>query len=165
MKVKPALLFLPLLLLLSGCPQGTKYSLCLPSEPVDKALLGTWTTEAESPEFKKVIISRRDDYSYRVEVFDTAAPYSLDVTQFIARITKLGDYRFIEAQPLGSSRDSSYYLYCFELLNKKNARTFDVVLAGHGMHHVTSTETYREEVLESSQAKGFLIQEKVWKKK
>lgn len=157
-----ALLVLPFLLLFTGCPVGVDYPLGKQgSEEIDKALIGTWTTDAEDPDYRTVTISKKDNFSYDVEVFETGSMYSLDVTKFTAWVTKVGGKTFLYAQPV-KSEDSQYYLYCFEAVDKKTMKSFDVSLLVGGVDAVTSTEAYRAEVEASMKMEDFLSDEKTW---
>ncbi|MDZ4844084.1 MAG: hypothetical protein SH857_00895 [Chitinophagales bacterium] len=155
---------LPFLLLFTGCPVGIDYTLGYPGkEEIDKALIGTWTTVAEDPDYRTVTISKKDNFSYDVEVFETGSIYSLDVTKFTAWVTKVGGKTFLYAQPVGSS-DEQYYLYCYEEVDKKTMKSFDVSLLDGGMDSVSSTETYRAQVETSLKIEECLTEEKTWTK-
>ena len=151
------------LVFFTGCPQGTKYTLCYDGkETADLAITGTWITADSDAEFKKAVIRKKDDFTLDVEVFEPGSNYSLDVTRFIARTTEISGHTFIESQPIGSS-DTHYYLYCYLLVDDSTLKTYDIILP-HGMIHVSSTDTYREEVEEALEAEGLLVGERVWRR-
>ncbi len=155
---------LPFLLLFTGCPVGVDYPLGTPgSEEIDKALIGAWTTEGEDPDYRTVTISKKDNFSYDVEVFEPGSMYSLDVTKFTAWVTKIEGKTFLYAQPVGSS-DEQYYLYCYEAIDKNTLKSFDVSLLVGGVDAITSTEAYRAEVEASMKMEDFLSDEKTWTK-
>lgn len=153
---------LAVLFLFSGCPVGVDFPLGNPGkEPIDRALLGTWATTGEDPDYKRVTIEQKDDFSYSIEVFETGSMYSLDVTEFTAWVTTVEGKTFIYAQPVGSS-DESYYLYHYETGDNKTMKTHDVSLLVNGTDAVISTDAYREEVKASMGKADFLSDEKIW---
>lgn len=137
------LLLCPAILLLTGCPVGTKYPLGNPgTEKIDKKLIGTWTNKEEDPEAKKVIIQKADDFSYDVEVFETGSMYMPTTKIFKAWVTTLEGKDFFFLKP---DNEESYYLYCYAA-DKKTLTTWDVGLKVGGIDAVTSIEAFRNEV-------------------
>jgi hypothetical protein len=85
-------LFTVLFFTLYGCPVGMDYAMVEPgSEKINEELIGTWTANAEDPEAKKLIISKKDDTSYTVEVLEKGSMYmpeSTNLTGWIAKIDR-----------------------------------------------------------------------------
>lgn len=153
------LLLCPVILLLTGCPVGTNYPLGTPgTEKIDKKLIGNWSTDAEDPEARQVVIKQADDFSYDVEVFETGTMYMPTTKIFKAWVTTLEGKSFFYLKP---DNADSYYLYCYEV-NKKTLTTWDVGLKVGGIDAVTSTEAFRNEVKASLPREDCLSGAVVW---
>jgi hypothetical protein len=156
---------LPLLamaIVLAGCPTGIEYPLGTPgSEKIDERLLGTWYTDKDDPEFQSLRIEKRDDYSYKIEVFDTGTMYEPEGTSFYGWVTKLGGRDFIFAKPIGGAE---YFTYCYMIDGAKQMRSYDVGLLVGGTDAVSSTASYRKEVEASLKMDDCLSDETLWTK-
>ncbi|MEI6766331.1 MAG: hypothetical protein WCM76_11865 [Bacteroidota bacterium] len=155
------LLLCPMIVLLTGCPVGTKYPLENPgTEKIDKKLIGTWENKEEDPEARKVTIKQADDYSYDVEVFETGSMYMPTTKVYKAWITTLEGKNFFYLKP---DNEENYYLYCYEV-SKKSLTTWDVGLKVGGIDAVTSIQAFRDEVKASLAAADCLSGAVIWSK-
>jgi hypothetical protein len=66
-----ALLVASICLITTGCPVGIGYAPGNPgSEKIDQKLLGTWVALDEEAEMQKVLLAKKDDFSYTVDVLE-----------------------------------------------------------------------------------------------
>jgi hypothetical protein len=139
------LLFL-LAIVTTGCPVGIAYPLCEENkvEKLDKKLLGTWRSTADSAEILQVRITEEDGLTFGIEVLEKSDNYMADDTRFFGWTTKLDGHNFLFSQ--GRDSDSKdYFLYHYRFEGKK-LLIEDVGLLEGGMDAVTSTEAFRKEV-------------------
>jgi hypothetical protein len=142
------------ILLFSACPVGNEYAPANPgSEPIDKALIGTWVTDSGDAEFKKAVVTKGENNSYFIEVSETTDNFMAGATQYNAWVTSIEGLTFIYARPTDGK---DYYLYCYKLDGKKKLSIFDVGLLVNGKDGVTSVEAYREEIRQSLKKKECL---------
>lgn len=152
---------LPAVLLFYGCPVGLDHSAGTPgTEKIDKSLLGTWVTEKTEHEFKKVTVTKLDDYSYNVVVDEVGELYSVEGKEFTGWVTTIKDKKFLYAKP---TNESSYYLYHYEIKDKKLI-TYDVGLLDGGIEAVKSTESLRKQIETSLGMDGCLSEETTFTK-
>ena len=150
----------PFILLLTGCPVGTDYPLSTPgTEKIDKALIGTWIAQDPESSVKKVKIKKSDKYSYNVMVVDTGSYYWVDDMKFTGYTTEMEGKKFVYFKGETSGK---YYLYCYEVIDKKQFKTWDVGLKEGGIDAVVSTDAFRQEVIASLKHDDCLSGEILW---
>lgn len=132
-------------MLTTGCPVGVSYPLGNPgTEKIDQNLLGVWVAVADTADLLKIEISKKDDYTYQVEVLEEGEHYVLDGNSFDSWVTKLDGKTFLYSKPTDDDEDS-YYVYNYQFEGEKMVIQ-DVGLLVGGVDAVTSTEAFREEV-------------------
>lgn len=152
-----------ILLTLTACPIGIDYSLGTPgTEKIDKSLIGTWTTSTPDAEVVKVRISKKDNYSYLVEILEKGEMYDLETDMLTAWVTELDGNKFLYAQEGGDSPSGPYYLYHYGFDNQKNLTLHDVSLLINGVDGITSTDAFREEVRQSLKKEGCLSEPRTY---
>lgn len=162
MKKFAPLLALPMLLFLFGCPIGMKYSPGTPgTEKIDSKLLGTWETQAEDPEFKKAVITKKDDYSLSVSVSGTGSSYIPKLTEFTGWTTQVDNQRIVY---ILDTNDDEYYMYGY-VYQDNGLMLYDVALLDGGVDAVTSTETFRSQISASLKKPDCLNDGKLFVKK
>lgn len=155
-------LFTVLFFTLYGCPVGLDYAMVEPgSETINEELIGTWTANAEDPEAKKLIISKKDDTSYTVEVLEKGSMYMPESTNLTGWIAKIKDKTFFFVQ---AENESTYYHYMIKELNGKNLITCDVSLLDGGIDTVTSTESLYKQIKTSMGMADFCKETISWTK-
>jgi hypothetical protein len=132
------------------------------AEKVSAELLGTWEFSSASEtstdhEVMKVKFSKRDANSYNVTVLDRGEMYSLETNDLVMYQTTIDGLNVMYLKP---SDEESYYLYQFELKDKKTLVVADISLLDGGTDVVTSTETLREQIKNSKSKDEFLQLEK-----
>jgi len=164
MKKFVVVLTLPVMLLLCGCPVGLDFAPGVPgSEKIDKDMIGAWEAETENDVFKKVQISRKDDFSFHVKVAELGSMYALDAseTEFTGWNT------VIDKQPIFyvKSSENKYYCYGYKVDAKAGILTYyDVSLLVGGTDAVTSTNALRKEISESLKNPDWYKEPSVFKK-
>lgn len=159
---KTFLALIPALVLFCGCPVGTKYSLADPGkEKIDERLIGTWTNHTPEHELVKVKITKKDAYSYNIEVLEKGEMYALDGTELTGWITKVGERTFLYAQEPGLEE---FYHYGYEITGKNSLKTYGVSLMGKGLDEIKSDEEYRKEMKESMEKEGSISEYAEWTK-
>lgn len=159
---KLALLSL-LMLVLTGCPIGLDYAPGeVGTEKVSSELSGTWAFSAASAtstdhEVMKVKFTKRDANSYDVSVLERGEMYTLETNELIMYQTNIDGLNVMYLKP---SDEEKYYLYQFELKDKKTLVIADISLLDGGTDVVTSTETLREQIKNSKGKDEFLEIEK-----
>jgi hypothetical protein len=159
-----AVILLPAILLIMGCPVNTAFPIAEPgTEKIDKALIGTWlNAEADSlSDVISVSISKKDQVSYDVEVLENGPMYMVESTSFEGFVTKLEGETFFYVRPVG--KDSEYYLYHYRFEDNL-LKTYDVGLKVGGIDSVTSIEAFRAEVTASMKLADCLSGEIRWTK-
>jgi hypothetical protein len=127
---------------------GISYPLGNPgTEKIDERLLGTWIAQTEDAEMKKLVISKKDAYTYRVQVLEPGEMYALETDWLDAWVTQFEGYSFVYGKP-DDDPEENYYLYQYAF-EGNTLVTQDVSLLVGGMDAVTSPDTYKEEVRES----------------
>lgn len=118
-----ALLFLPILILLTACPYETKVPISEADKPVDANLLGKWykdgEVDKEYPEEYYNIVKDNDN-SYKIakmELNSEDSTYKEEV--YISHITRLQDLNEKKYQFLNMRKDGTYYLHRIELSNER----------------------------------------------
>lgn len=150
-----------LMFLLTGCPVGVDYPLsAIGSEPIDKRLLGKWTTDNTEAEFREAMISKKDDNTFSVEISETSEMYSLETNSFTAWNTSIDGYNFIYCLP---EDDSKYYIYSYRL-DGKQLKLYDVSFLIKGTDGISSTSTLREEISGSLKRDSCLTMERIFTK-
>jgi hypothetical protein len=134
------------MLLTTGCPVGIEYPPGTPgTEKIDARLLGTWGALQDTADMLKILVAKKDDFSYQIEVLETGEGYLVEETVFTAWVTNLEGRTFIYSKPVESSEDG-YYLYHYEFDSKGELVIHDVGLLVNGQDGITSTETFRAEI-------------------
>ncbi|MGV3598019.1 MAG: hypothetical protein ACO1PI_09130 [Bacteroidota bacterium] len=155
------LAMLPAVLLFYGCPVGLDHSAGTPgTEKIDKALIGTWVTDKAEHEFKKVTITKIDDFSYKLVVEEKGEMYAVEGDEFTGWITTIKGQKFLYAKP---TVEDKYYLYHYEVDGKKLI-THDVSLLDGGVDAVKSTETLRKQIETSLDMEDCLSEETTFTK-
>lgn len=132
----------------TGCPIGIGHPLGQPGkEKIDKNLLGTWTATLDSAEIQQVKVTKKNDFTYEVEVLEKGESYMMDGVAFDSWTTQLEGKTFLYSRPTEPEEDS-YYVYHYFFEGKKLVIQ-DVSLLVGGLDAVTSTETFRAEVAAS----------------
>jgi hypothetical protein len=163
-------LVMPLMMFLSlGCPEGTEYPPANPgTERIDKKLLGTWEAMNKNADFKKFTISRKDDFSYQVEITDADGSGNYN-----SWVTKIGGKRFIYSQELSAENENpdgdetkgkEYFTYHYATPNKSTLIIHEVRLLVNGKDNITSVESFRQEIEGSLKMHGCLTNEWRYKK-
>lgn len=161
--MKKLLYALPILFLLTACPIGLDYAPGeVGTEKVSAELLGTWEFSSASDtstdhEVKKVKFSKRDNYSYSVTVLERGEMYALESNELVMYQTTIDGLNVMYLKP---SDEDKYYLYQFEIKDKKTLVVGDISLLDGGVDVVTSTETLREQIKNSKGNDEFLNLEK-----
>ncbi len=159
---KLALLSL-LVLILTGCPIGLNYAPGeIGTEKVSAELLGTWEFSSASAtstdhEVMKVKFSKRDANSYNVSVLERGEMYALETDDLVMYQTRIDGLNVMYLKP---SDEDLYYLYQFELKDKKTLVIADISLLDGGIDAVNSSETLREQIKNSKSKDEFLQLEK-----
>jgi len=150
------------MLLFSGCPIGIDYPLDEPgSKSIDKALLGTWTSDKEDATIKKVSIVKKDKTSYTIEVLEVGEYYTMETRMYTAWVTQIDKEKFLYAKP---DNEDKYYIYRYKVTGKGSFETYDVGLLVGGIDGVTSTAAFREEVSKSMKMDDCFSDLQIWKK-
>jgi hypothetical protein len=135
------------MILITGCPVGSNYPLGYPgTEKMDERLLGVWENNESDPEVKKIIISLADEFSYDVQIVEKGSMYEPAGNKLKGWVTPLNGLNFVYFKPVDEFK---YYLYCYEIVNEEKIFTYNVGLKSGGKDAVTSTESYRAEVVAS----------------
>jgi hypothetical protein len=136
-----------------GCPIGLDYSLGFPgSEKIDEKLTGTWKIgEGFEGEVLKLKISKKDAYSYTVEVLERGEMYSLETDNLIGWTTTVNNEKFLYVKP---DDEEKFYHYHYEISGKKLI-IHDVSLLDGGVDVVSSTEDLRSQVERSMTMEGW----------
>lgn len=141
------------LLLFTGCPVATKYTLSTPgSEKIDAKLIGTWQTLTTDAPVLKIKVERADNYSYNVTVIDKGDLYTVDETQFKGYIANFEGNTFFY---LFDDVTGDYFLQHYRF-DGRQVVVSDVSLKVGGVDACTSNETYRAEVKASMKFTDFL---------
>jgi hypothetical protein len=155
-------LFTILFLTLYGCPVALDYAMVEPgSEKIVKELIGTWTANAEDPEAKKLVISKKDDTSYKVEVLEKGTMYMPETTILTGWIAKIDDKTFFFVQ---AENTSTYYHYMIKELKDNNLVTCSVSLLDGGIDTVKSTESLYNQIKTSMGMADFCSETISWTK-
>lgn len=145
-----------------GCPVGINYPLGTPGkEKINKELIGTWVNSAEDPEVKKVSIKKKDDYSYDVLVLERGSMYALETDKLTGWVTEVEGKTFLFFKP---ENEETYYHYMIKSSDKKSMVTCDVSLLDGGTDAVTSTETFRTQVVTSMKSAEYGVESITWTK-
>jgi hypothetical protein len=138
-----------------GCPVGLDYPLGKPdSEKLDKKLIGTWVSQSDDSEIKKVKVTKNDDYKYDIEVLERGEMYALETDFLTGWVVAFKGQNFICAQPTDGD-DNKFYHYHYAFDGNKLV-LHDMSLLVGGMDVVTSQETLQEEVAASMKKEDFL---------
>lgn len=147
--------------LCAGCPIGNEYPLGNPGEEkIDKELVGTWAAEDSDAEVAKVKIEKKDANSFTVTVLERGELFALETDNFTGYVTELGDAQFVYFKPEGEEK-FYHYQYHFE---GSQLITNDISLLDGGVDAVTSTESYRRQVLTSMKMSDWGGGKIVWTK-
>ncbi len=139
----------------TGCPVGLDYPLGKPdSEKLDKKLIGTWVSQSDDSEIKKVKVTKNDDNKYDIEVLERGEMYMLETDFLLGYTTKFNGQTFIYAQAK-DQEDKKYYHYHYAFDGNKLVLQ-DMSLMVGGMDAVTSQEALQEEVAASMKNPDFL---------
>jgi hypothetical protein len=153
--------FLPLMLLLSGCPVDVPYPLGdKGNEKIDKELVGIWSQPDSTMEVLRAEIIALDKYTLQLTVMEKGESYVPEVDVFKGWCTELDGYQFVYFQSLTES-SAGYFTYCYKFVDGQ-LHTFDVSLLVGGIDAIVSTEAYRQEVSASLKMEGALASEQVW---
>lgn len=163
MKKSIIVLLLPILLIITGCPVGLPHSVGVPgTEKIDARLVGSWHQSDPEKEVMKMTILKLDDYSIQVTVEERGSMFTEDQDVFKGWFTTLNNKQFVYFQKITDS-NSSYYNYIYKFDGDKLI-TYDFGLLDGGVDSVTSTQSFRDQVLVSMQREEFLSDETVWTK-
>ncbi len=156
------LALVPAMIVFSGCPVGTQYSLGDPNtEKIDDKLIGTWTNHTPEHELVKIKISKNDAYTYDIEVLERGEMYALETDNLIGWVTKVGNRTFVYArEPEGTD----YYHYGYEITGKNTMESYGVSLKGKGLDEIKSNEEYRKEMKESMEKEDAIGEKAQWTK-
>ncbi len=149
------------LLTFYGCPVSSSYPLGKQGEyKIDPNLLGTWITEQVDHEVSKVIITKKDDFTYNIKVMEKGDMFMAETDNFTGWTTKLEDQTFLCLK----ESETGYYVYKIDKEGKNKMITHDISLKVKGTDAITSIEEYRKEVASSMSYEDFLSSEALWKK-
>lgn len=150
-------------ILISGCPVGLEYPLGDPGkEKIDEQLLGTWIAESEDAEMQKLTITKKDDYTYEVNILEKGEMYAMEVDDLDAWVTTFEGQSFVFGKPHDENDQKFYhYHYAFE---GDYLVIHDMSLLEGGMDAVTSREALRKEVAASMSKPDFLASKMVYLK-
>jgi hypothetical protein len=156
------LALVPALVLFCGCPVGTQFSLADPgTEKIDDKLIGTWTNHTPEHELVKVKITKKDNYTYDIEVLERGQMYALETNNLIGWVTKVGDRTFLYArEPEGTD----YYHYGYEIIGENTMTSYGVSLKGKGLDEIKTNEEYRKEMTESMEKDDAISEYSEWTK-
>lgn len=129
---------------LFGCPTGLDFPLAEKPDKIDPALIGRWSANTSEAEMLEVLVKKKDDYSYDIEVLETSEMYMLDDYKFVGQVTRLDGRTFLIAQPIESGEEK-YYHYHYHFEGGKLVIE-DVGLLVGGADAVTSSDALRKEV-------------------
>lgn len=161
-KMKIFLLIMPLAILLMACPVGIDYPADEEGKnPIEKKLLGTWSTSNKDHEVQKMEIKQNDKNSYTIEILSKGEMYMPESTTATAWITTIDDLSIIYVKPKG---ETQYYHYCYKIENKNSFYVYDMSMKVGGLDAVTSTQTLRDELKASSKMEDFLSNETLFTK-
>lgn len=100
-----------ILLLASGCPASFDFPLGAPdAKPIDKRLLGSWTTERNSTIVNSFTITSASPTTYDIIVKDRTEWYNLTTDHLIGWVTQIGKLKFICLKP---ENENQYYHYIY----------------------------------------------------
>ncbi len=108
-----------LLVLLTACPYASKVPIDKPSLTVDKQLIGKWVkySEKKKEHPNYFDISDIGNHQYNICKFEyNKSDSSYNKSDYLAHITKIDDYKFLNMQKDG---EGSYYLYRIDLQGNK----------------------------------------------
>ncbi len=112
-KIVSLLAFLPLMLLLTGCPYNSKIPLSkIPKIPIDKTLLGTWQTVNEKDSMNMTILEF-NSMEYFIDVRPTSNK-SNEVSRYRAYSSKVGDYKIMNIEDLSRKKEYNFFRYILE---------------------------------------------------
>ncbi len=129
---------------LFGCPTGLDFPLTEKPDKIDPALIGRWSANTSEAEMLEVVVKKKDDYSYDIEVLETSEMYMLDDYKFVGHATRLDGRTFLIAKPIESGEEK-YYHYHYHFEGSKLVIQDAGLLVG-GVDAVTSTEALRKEL-------------------
>lgn len=154
--------FLAMTILFSACPVGLDYPLGSPGkEPIDPMLIGTWTCSSSDAEVLKVSISKKDDFSYQVEVLERGEMYALETDNLTGWVTELGGKKFFYLKP---DNEEKFMHYMLKEISAQRMVSCDVSLLIGGVDAVVSHEALRKEVAESMRKEEFCTETLEWRK-
>lgn len=145
-----------------GCPVGLDHPLSEPGkEKIEDNLIGVWKNSKADAEITKVKISKKDEYSYSVQVLEKGEMYALETDNFIGWSTSLEGKKFLFFKP---DNEDKYYHYLIKELKGPKMISCDLSLLDGGKDAVTSTESLRKEVISSMKMEGFCAETEQWTK-
>jgi len=162
-KFHSLLLFIPLCLVLTGCPVGINYPIASPgTEKIDKNLIGRWSQSNADMEVMKMEIVKLNDNTLKVTVLERGGMYMEETDEFKAWCTKIEGQEFVYLQNyLSDTSDYFHYAYKFD---GKDLLTYDISLLDGGVDAVTSTEAFQTQIRTSMIKPEFLSEETRWTK-
>jgi hypothetical protein len=145
-----------------GCPVGLDHPLSEPGkEKIEDNLIGVWKNSNADAEITKVKISKKDEYSYTVQVLEKGEMYALETDNFIGWSASLEGKKFLFFKP---DNEDKYYHYVIKELKGTKMISCDLSLLDGGKDAVTSTEALRKEVISSMKMEGFCAETEQWTK-
>ncbi len=157
-----------IIFLLTACPDPTSVPLAKKGTiKVDNFFVGNWSTNDELEEVENFIVTKNDDYSFKIEakVWDFITDET-SVEKFIAWFVRLDRYDFVVAQQLTSNNQltDDYFLYNYEISSGKLLlRT--VKISDEISKEITTSENYKKQILLLMQNKNFLSSPTIYKRK
>jgi hypothetical protein len=145
-----------------GCPVGLDYPIEAPgNEKIDEKLIGTWKNNNPDAEIIRVKISKKDNFSYSVQVLEKGEMYALETDNFIGWSASLEGKKFLFFKP---DNEDKYYHYVIKELKDNKMTSCDLALLDGGKDAVTSTESLQKEVISSMKMEEFCAESEQWTK-
>lgn len=143
-----------------GCPVGLDYPLSEPGkEKIDNDLIGVWKNNDPESEIIRVKISKKDKYSYSVQVLEKSEMYALETDNFTGWNCTVNNEKFLFFKP---DNEDKYYHYYIKQLKGSKMLTCDLALLDGGKDAVTSTDALQKEAISSMKMEEFCKETDQW---
>jgi hypothetical protein len=155
-------LFCIILFTFYACPLGLDYPIAEPGKvQIDEDLIGIWKNKDPEATLLKIKISKKDNFSYEVQVLEKSELYALETDNFSAWTSNVEGQKILYFKP---SNEDQYYHYVIKELKGKNLITCDLSLLDEGKDAVTSIEALRKEAISSMKMEEFCTETENWTK-
>lgn len=164
-----ALLLVAFSMIITGCPLSTKYPLANQNEAItlDKTLIGHWMADKIGAEAKEVNVEAGSEKNtYKIKVLETGEMYSPETSEYKGWLTEIKGLKLLVLQETGvkADKEKPFYVYAVSAAGNKLSLK-DISLKVKGVDAITSTNTYKEEVIASMNHEEFFGDEITYHKK